>query len=302
MKKLIYIFTISAVMMVLLGGCGVTNSPIPTPVTPERLLHDGWSAYDSGDYETAAAKFDSVISIDVLNLEGHLGYAWSQNMLGNLGEARSYFRILEIAAFGVTCTPLNIDSNLIAYPVATTWGDTVYAVQVNASPVLKISKIVANDRSTYKAIYFSGNEIWLDQQPTNDTLKVYYFAYAPDVVVDSVSETVGWGYAGYGASYLDDHTGKEEEAVYGLKTSLEILGSGQDSVSFPHRPHLNIDKIKALEALAFFRAGLYKNTVDILVNDFGWDEWNDSYDPFSVEKRVMILRKLEEVITQLGNN
>lgn len=297
MKKIIYI-AIAVVIAGIVGGCGVTHSPIPTPVSPDKLLQDGWNAYDNGDYETAAAKFDSVISIDVLNVEGHLGYAWSKGMLGELNEARSFFRILEIVAFGVTCTPLNIDSNIVAYPVETSWGDTVYALRITNPPVVRVTKIVANDRSTYNPIYFGDDEIWLNERPSNDTMRIYYFSYDNNVVLDSVKDDVAWGYAGYGASYLSDETGEEDYAIYGLKASLEIIGP--DTVTFSHRPHLNSDKIKALLALAFFRYGMYKNTVDILVNDFGWNEWNDSYNPFSVEKRIMILQELEKVVNSYG--
>jgi len=109
---------------------------------------------------------------------------------------------------------------------------------------------------------------------------------------------VGWGYSGYGASYLDDNTGDEDEAVYGIKTAELLVGD--DTVSFAHAPYLNMQKLKALEALAFFRWGLYKNTVDILVNDFGWTDWDPTYDPFDIERRVMILQKLEEVMRNSG--
>ncbi len=281
-------------------GCGVTHSPVPQAVTVDRLLTDGWNLYDAGNYQEAAAKFDSVINIDITNVDAHLGYAWSENMLSNFNEARSYFRILEIAGFGRTATPLKIDSGIVAVPEETSWGDTVYVLRVNDAPVLKISKIVAEDRSTYQPIYIGDDEIWLGEQPTNDTFKIYYFYYDRNVVVDSIKDYVAWGYSGYGASFLADESGDEEEAVYGLKAAIELLGD-DTTVTFEHRPYLNVDKMRALEALAFFRWGLYKNTVDILVNYFGWDEWDPAYNPFAVDKRVIILRKLEDVLRNVGS-
>ncbi len=274
-------------------GCGVEQGEVPQAATVDRLLSEGWELYDAGDYEAAAAKFDSVIEMNISVPEAHLGYAWAQGQLHNLSDARPFFRMVEMVAFENSCMPLLIDTTLTGAIYVTSWGDTVMRVVVG-TPVYGIERLVNSANRVQTVLFFNENEIWVewDGVSTEDSFKLYYVSFDSTVVVPDYVDDVAWAYAGYGCSYVHEETGDEMKAVEAMNIALKLLSMAGDDTTFAHRPYLDPTDLKLMKALAAFRLGLYKNTVDIL-RELGWDEWQDDMNPYKVENWPIILQALE---------
>ena len=114
MKRLI----ISIGVIILLAGCGQEHGSAvsPAPITP-NLLDRGWSAYQSGNYETAEATFDSVITIDADNFEAYLGTGWSAVQLSDFREA---LRVLSIG-LGLTGNSPTIEKDNVPIFAENSW-------------------------------------------------------------------------------------------------------------------------------------------------------------------------------------
>ncbi len=73
---------IMLVLLLAFTGCDNESDDIPEgpPVTVDGLISEGWSSYNSGDFEDAISIFSEAANADAKNLEAYLGmgYAFTQ--------------------------------------------------------------------------------------------------------------------------------------------------------------------------------------------------------------------------------
>lgn len=80
-----------AFILVLTLACSKEPAGGDEGKTPQQLVNEGWTAFESGDYTTAEARFDEALAQDNSLWEAHHGLGWVQARLGNSGEAVNQF-------------------------------------------------------------------------------------------------------------------------------------------------------------------------------------------------------------------
>ncbi len=81
--------TILTILLVTLlaGGAGCSSGSGGGGDNAAQLVRDGWTAYLSADYRTAASKFDQAIALDGSLVDAYNGAGWANAKLDSLATA-----------------------------------------------------------------------------------------------------------------------------------------------------------------------------------------------------------------------
>ncbi len=86
--KFFSIFLLPILLACSSGGNGPSG---PTGPSLEELILEGWTAFEQGDYSTAATKFTDAVNKDQTSMESFLGLGWSLFKLDNISRAHNEF-------------------------------------------------------------------------------------------------------------------------------------------------------------------------------------------------------------------
>lgn len=271
-------------VLILMGGCGViSDTTQPAPDIP-ALLETAWNLYDSGNFDSAAVVFDSVLVLDNLNLEAYVGAGWTEVQRGFPDRAHSLFSLC-VSASGVegnraavgevvdTATALGSD---------TRFGIPVWYILPQHTPVIGVEAVKIGFETGH-VLYFTPDTIFITDtlDLTRDTLITISYFYLSE---EALGDWVKWAYLGDAGTYLADED--YGSAVTALNTFLN-----KGPVDFGHYPYSTVQQARAALALAYFKLGYYKNVVDVLrVLDPSWTPPDNPYDPDSF---WILLSKIE---------
>ena len=90
MLKYRFIKYFSIFLLPILLACSSGDNG-PTGPSLEDLISEGWTAFELGDYSSAATKFTEAISKDQASTEAFLGLGWSLFKSDNLSRANNEF-------------------------------------------------------------------------------------------------------------------------------------------------------------------------------------------------------------------
>ncbi len=92
MKKLILLVFLT-LPLILTVGCSSSDDPQPPPEPPSdaEVLAAGWTAFESGDYAEAEAKFNELLGRDALKAEAFDGMGWTNARLNEANRSVGYF-------------------------------------------------------------------------------------------------------------------------------------------------------------------------------------------------------------------
>ncbi len=82
---------VMAVLALLLAGCGGGGGTKPGGPTAEGLTAEGWTAFESGDFPEAAARFDDALVLDRTYQEARTGRGWARLRSADYAAARADF-------------------------------------------------------------------------------------------------------------------------------------------------------------------------------------------------------------------
>ncbi|GAB4344027.1 MAG: hypothetical protein Kow0037_32460 [Calditrichia bacterium] len=92
MNRRIFFWRIGITFLLVLSlACSKDPAGGDDGKTPQQLVNEGWTAFESGDYTTAATRFNEALAQDNSLGEAHHGQGWVQARLGNPGEAVNHF-------------------------------------------------------------------------------------------------------------------------------------------------------------------------------------------------------------------
>lgn len=96
MLKIFKIFLVTVGIVILATGCYRKGENIPVnPPTASTYLTDGWTAFESADYEAAEAAFTASKDRDALNPEAFLGLGWTNSRQLKYDQALANFKIMQ---------------------------------------------------------------------------------------------------------------------------------------------------------------------------------------------------------------
>jgi len=94
LKLLLYTIALS-VFIFSITGCDREGENIPTnALTADIYLSQGWTAYESGDFESAITNFDASKRRDAIKQDAYNGLGWSYAQVGEFDNAISNFQLL----------------------------------------------------------------------------------------------------------------------------------------------------------------------------------------------------------------
>ncbi|MFQ5636369.1 MAG: tetratricopeptide repeat protein [bacterium] len=77
----------------ILLQCGGGNPTTPTIRDPKELVDEGWAAFESGNFQRAAVKFDSAKTLDSIFAEAYNGAGWAHGRLTEFEQASEDFKV-----------------------------------------------------------------------------------------------------------------------------------------------------------------------------------------------------------------
>jgi len=296
---------IAAVMLFLIIGCGVENKdPVGPYSTIDGLLSDGWNAYSAGDYETAEAKFNSVVTIKADQTAGQIGLGWSRIHLSKFADAHGNFSIA-ISIEGERPTFDIRDEDCDVVP------DTSWVIRPEHKPILGLPDPIINsirvdidtvtgDADTTKLIYsvvsFTDNTITVKWSEANtypiitppedrDILKVSYAYYRGGENIMQVH-----AYCGNAAVYHAE--GEYLSAIIDANAVVKI----SPNYVFDYYPEIEIRKVHLLLAQSYFSAKLFDNALaEVLLLEPTWE-----YDRESGTFLYELQRKIQQLYDVIG--
>lgn len=296
---------IAAVMLFLIIGCGVENKEVvgPSP-TIDGLLSDGWNAYSAGDYETAEAKFDSVVTIKADQTEGQIGLGWSRVHLSKFADAhRSFSLAISIEGERPTFDIRNEDCYVLP--------DTSWVIRPEHKPILGLPDPIINsirvdidtvtwDTVTTDVIYsvvsFTENTITVEWSEENidtlitppkeeDILKVSYAYYKSGENIMQAH-----AYCGNAAGYYAE--GEYLSAIIDANAVVKI----SPNYVLDYYPEIDIRNVHLLLAQSYFNAKLFDNAlVEVLLLEPTWE-----YDRDSGTFLYELQRKIQQLYDVIG--
>ena len=273
-------------ILILMGGCGVISDTTKPAPDISALLETAWNLYDSGEFDSAAAVFDSVLVLDNLNQEAYIGAGWTEIQRGFVDRAHSFFSLC-VSASGVEGNHAAVGEVVdleTAVDTITRFGMQVTYILPQHTPVVGVEAVKIGF-ATADIFYFTPDTIFIRDtlQPEDTLVTISYFYLSGDALPDWVK----WAYLGDAGAFMAEEA--YSEAVTALNTFLL-----KEAVDFLHYPYTTVSQAQAGLALAYFKLGYYKNVVDVLkVLDPDWTPPDNPYDPDSF---WTLLRKIETLL------
>jgi|GEM_PF-4136917 tetratricopeptide (TPR) repeat protein len=295
------------IAFVLLGyACKKEKIDIPSPPDVQRLINDGWKAYDELNFSLAEARFDSALQYEVENAEALLGKGFSLLQQNDYAGSNDYF---SLAITRENAFLYNIYTKEPHPDVEWNYTDSLpfigtsgYEIIVNAPVyILYVNSAYRKNSEGILDItpyYFYKNRIYVDNADLDDpsladTLFIFYVGYDTTKNIN-VSNLAEWAYAGTGFSSLADD--KYSDAISYLGALTFYLEKSGTSFSFPHYPNFTENNIMASLAYSYFKDGLYGNSYDVLkIADPAFDSLN-TLNPFNADGIKALLFEIQKLM------